>query len=376
MESSCLTQQRENSVSAVLALETGQVLLGNSVGVTGMRVGEVVFNTALTGYQEIISDPSYSNQLITFTYPHIGNTGINPDDYQSSKIAAAGVIIKSLSKYMSNWRATISLHDFFLQQKIVAISGIDTRGLTKLLRQHGALRGCIMAGSVDTAVALQAARNFVGLNKQDLTGAVTTEKIYTINNAGLLRIVLVDFGVKSSILDSLVKLNCNITIVPAQTSSQAILDLKPDGIILSNGPGDPQACTAIIVQIKLLLNAKLPIFGICLGHQLLALALGAKTYKMPFGHHGANHPVQDVRSKQVLITSQNHGFAVSETSLGDIIEITHKSLFDNSLQGFKHVSLPFFGFQGHPEAGPGPHDALNLFKEFISVIRNQHAQKK
>ncbi len=360
----------------MLALETGQVLLGNSVGVTGMRVGEVVFNTALTGYQEIISDPSYSNQLITFTYPHIGNTGVNPDDYQSTKISAAGVIIKSLSKYMSNWRATISLHDFFLQQKIVAIAGIDTRGLTKLLRQHGALRGCIMAGSVDADVALQAARNFAGLNKQDLTGAVTTDKIYTINNAGLLHLVLIDFGVKSSILDSLVKLNCKITVVPAQTSSQAILDLKPDGIILSNGPGDPQACTAIIAQIKLLLNAKLPIFGICLGHQLLALALGAKTYKMPFGHHGANHPVQDVRSKQVLITSQNHGFAVSEASLGDIIEITHKSLFDNSLQGFKHVSLPFFGFQGHPEAGPGPHDALNLFEEFISVIRSQHAEKK
>lgn len=362
-------------MSAILALESGHVFHGSSIGVAGLRIGEVVFNTALTGYQEILTDPSYTKQIITFTYPHIGNTGINLEDSQGSKIYAAGLIIKSLSNFVSNWRAAMSLGTFLQQQQTVAISGIDTRSLTKLIRNNGALNACIMAGEIDQAYALQQARKFSGLNGVDLTPVVTTAVSYTLNEHEKLHVVLVDFGVKQNIIDCLTKLGCKLTIVPAHTKAQKILDLKPDGVLLSNGPGDPQACTAIISNIKLLINSKVPIFGICLGHQLLALALGAKTYKMNFGHHGANHPVQTLHNKQVLITSQNHGYAVEESTLSSNLQVTHRSLFDQSLQGFKHCKQAIFGFQGHPEAAPGPHDALIVFNDFIDAVRIQYAAK-
>lgn len=360
-------------MQAILALETGQVFYGSSIGVSGISVGEVVFNTALTGYQEVLTDPSYTKQIITFTYPHIGNTGINFEDNQSHKIFAAGLIVKSLSKYVSNWRAEISLAEYLQQQQIVAIEGVDTRALTAILRDNGALRGCIMSGDIDPAIAIQHARNFSGLGNLDLTAEVTTKKQYSVSCSSLYpnprHVVLLDFGVKSSIIDHLTRRGCNVTVVPSQTTVPQILALKPDGILLSNGPGDPAACQAIIDNIKILVQQNIPIFGICLGHQLLALALGAKTYKMNFGHHGSNHPVQDLQSGKVIITSQNHGFAVDDLTLPENLLATHRSLFDNTLQGFKHKTLPIFSFQGHPEAGPGPHDALGLFDNFILDIR-------
>lgn len=366
-------------MQAILALETGQIFYGTSIGVNGVTVGEVVFNTALTGYQEILTDPSYCKQLITFTYPHIGNTGINFEDNQSPQIFAAGLIVKSLSRFASNWRSKISLTDFLNQQRVVGISGIDTRGLTMLLRQHGSLRGCIMSTSViDEDAALEYARAFVGLNNQDLATQVTTNKSYQIAacdyTSTTKHVVLMDFGVKQSIIDCLKRRGCRITVVSAQFTAAQILELQPDGIVLSNGPGDPAACVSIIDTIKTLITRSIPILGICLGHQLLALALGAKTYKMDFGHHGSNHPVQSVSSGRVMITSQNHGFAVNELSLGANLEATYRSLFDNSLQGFKHKNLPLFSFQGHPEAGPGPHDALSLFDDFIQSVRNYNAE--
>lgn len=366
-------QRKEYSMQAILALETGQVFYGSSIGVSGISVGEVVFNTALTGYQEVLTDPSYTKQIITFTYPHIGNTGINFEDNQSHKIFAAGLIVKSLSKYVSNWRAEISLAEYLQQQQIVAIEGVDTRSLTAILRDNGALRGCIMSGDIDPAIAIQHARNFSGLGNLDLTAEVTTKKQYSVSCSSLYpnprHVVLLDFGVKSSIIDHLTRRGCNVTVVPSQTTVPQILALKPDGILLSNGPGDPAACQAIIDNIKILVQQNIPIFGICLGHQLLALALGAKTYKMNFGHHGSNHPVQDLQSGKVIITSQNHGFAVDDLTLPENLLATHRSLFDNTLQGFKHKTLPIFSFQGHPEAGPGPHDALGLFDNFILDIR-------
>ncbi len=359
---------------ALLALETGQIFYGRGIGITGIRVGEVVFNTALTGYQEILTDPSYTQQLITFTYPHIGNTGINEQDHQSQKIYASGLIVKSLAKYVSNWRATMSLAEFLIQQQIVGVEDVDTRGLTKLLRENGSLRGCIMSGIVDEHYAIQQANAFQGLNNTDLTGAVTTDATYIFNKASSgTNIVVMDFGVKRGILECLAKYPCNIIVVPANTLVSEILALQPHGILLSNGPGDPAACENIIQNIKILLAARLPIFGICLGHQLLALALGASTYKMAFGHHGGNHPVMDLRNRKVMITSQNHGFAVDEMSLPQDLEVTHRSLFDQTLQGFKHKELPIFSFQGHPEASPGPHDAMGLFEEFVYAVRKSNA---
>jgi len=360
-------------MSAILALETGHVFHGNSIGVAGIRVGEVVFNTALTGYQEILTDPSYTQQIITFTYPHIGNTGINLEDFQGAKIFAAGMVIKSLSTYTSNWRASLSLQEYLVQQNTVAISEVDTRGLTRIIRKHGALRACIMAGMVEPDYALQQAKLFGGLNGLDLTSVVTTQNTYTVNDNAPLHIVLMDFGVKDNIIQCLARLGCKITVVPAHYGARHILELKPDGILLSNGPGDPEACKDIIGSIKSLLKSEIPILGICLGHQLLALALGAKTYKMDFGHHGSNHPVQDLKMNKVLITSQNHGFGVEESTLSSDIEVTHRSLFDQTLQGFKHRSLPIFSFQGHPEAAPGPHDAMGLFEDFISAVRTKNA---
>jgi carbamoyl-phosphate synthase small subunit len=365
-------------MQAVLALETGQVFYGTSIGVYGITVGEVVFNTALTGYQEILTDPSYCKQLITFTYPHIGNTGINFEDNQAPKIFAAGLIVKSLSKFASNWRSKISLAEFLQQQGVVGIADIDTRGLTTLLRQHGSLRGCIMAGTIDVNLALDQAKAFSGLNNLDLATQVTTNKNYVTESYACegtpKHVVVMDFGVKQSIIDCLTQRGCRVTVVPAHFTATQILELQPDGIVLSNGPGDPAACHAIINVIKLLVTSSIPILGICLGHQLLALALGAKTYKMDFGHHGSNHPVQNISSGKVMITSQNHGFAVDALSLGPNLEVTHRSLFDNSLQGFKHKSLPLFSFQGHPEASPGPHDVLGLFDDFIQAVRKNNAE--
>lgn len=362
---------------ALLALETGHIFHGRSIGVSGIRIGEVVFNTALTGYQETLTDPSYTQQIISFTYPHIGNTGINTEDNQSSKVYASGVIVKSLSKYVSNWRATMSLTQFLQQQQVVGIEGVDTRSLTKILREHGSLRGCLMAGIVDEKYALAQAKNFTGLENADLTSHVSTAETYTLGNETGPHVVVVDFGVKHNILQSLLVRNCKVTVVPAKTKCADIIALAPDGVLLSNGPGDPSACSTIIENIKQLLLHEVPILGICLGHQLLALALLAKTFKMSFGHHGSNHPVYDLAQKRVLITSQNHGFAVDATTLSSDLEVTHYSLFDSTLQGFKHKHLPWFGFQGHPEAAPGPQDALGIFDEFLFAIRgcNAKAQK-
>jgi carbamoyl-phosphate synthase small subunit len=363
---------------AILALETGQVFKGRSIGINGVKVGEVVFNTALTGYQEIITDPSYAQQIITFTNPHIGNTGINSQDSQAQKIFASGIIVKSLAKYVSNWRANLSLAEFLQQQRVVGIEDIDTRKLTTILREHGSLNGCLMAGIIDEKYAIQQAKAYSGLVNANLAIDVSTKSTYQIaakNNVGNKHIVIIDFGVKSGIIDCLTQRGCNVTVVPAQMSVREILALKPDGILLSNGPGDPAACESIIANVKQLLLANLPILGICLGHQILALAFGAVTYKMNFGHHGGNHPVQDIRNQKVIITSQNHGFAVAEESLPEFLQVTHRSLFDQTLQGFKHRYLPIFGFQGHPEASPGPHEGGILFDEFIHCVRKQYVEE-
>lgn len=370
---------------ALLALEDGSLFYGTSIGATGQTVGEVVFNTAMTGYQEILSDPSYARQIVTLTYPHIGNTGTNEEDQESSQVWAAGLVIRDLPLLANNWRTQQSLPTYLQQHNIVAIADIDTRRLTNLLREKGAQNGCIMTGTIDEAAALAAAKAFPGLNGMDLAKEVSTKAAYTWNqslwqidngypnipNEDLpFHVVAYDFGIKRNILRYLVASGCRVTVVPAQTSALDVLKLNPDGIFLSNGPGDPAACDYAIVAIQAFLETDIPLFGICLGHQLLGLACGANTVKMKFGHHGANHPVQDLASGRIMISSQNHGFAVEEASLPKCLTATHRSLFDGSLQGIAHTKKAAFSFQGHPEASPGPHDVAGLFAGFIERMQN------
>jgi carbamoyl-phosphate synthase small subunit len=371
---------------AVLALEDGTVFHGRSIGAKGNTTGEVVFNTAMTGYQEILTDPSYCKQIVTLTYPHIGNTGTNPEDLEAAAVYAAGLIIRDLPAAYSNWRASESLDSFLQRGKVVAIADIDTRKLTRILREKGALAGCIMTGEkVDANAAVHAARRFPGLKGMDLAKVVSTKRVYQWNegtNWGLeagpksrpgqrLHVVAYDFGIKRNILRRLADHGCRVTVVPAQTPAERVLEMNPEGIFLSNGPGDPEPCTYAIEAIKKFLATDIPVFGICLGHQLLGLASDAKTVKMKFGHHGANHPVQELSSGRVLISSQNHGFAVDESTLGPNVRTTHKSLFDGSLQGIERTDCPAFSFQGHPEASPGPHDVSQLFARFVGMIHER-----
>ncbi len=376
---------------AVLALEDGTVFHGRSIGAKGNTTGEVVFNTAMTGYQEILSDPSYCRQLVTLTYPHIGNTGTNPEDLESSAIYAAGLIVRDLPLLHSNWRANESLTSFLQRGRVVAIADIDTRKLTRVLREKGAQAGCIMTGDdLDPAAAVHAARRFPGLKGMDLAKVVTTKRTYQWNegtNWALeqgpkpsrpgqrLHVVAYDFGIKRNILRLLADQGCRMTVVPAQTHADRVLAMNPDGVFLSNGPGDPEPCTYAIDAIRRILETDVPVFGICLGHQLLGLASGARTVKMKFGHHGANHPVQDLATGQVMITSQNHGFAVDEASLPPNLKATHRSLFDNSLQGIERTDCLAFSFQGHPEASPGPHDLRPLFARFAALMRQRLQQQ-
>ena len=373
---------------ATLVLADGTIFRGISIGSDGNTVGEVVFNTSLTGYQEILTDPSYCKQIVTLTYPHIGNVGVNPEDVESHKIFAGGLVIRDLPLAASNFRKTQALDDYLKSQNVVAIAEIDTRKLTRVLREQGAQNGCIMAGdAVDEAQALKLARAFPGLDGMDLAKVVSCEKPYTWNEGEwrlgkgysiqenpMLHVVAFDYGVKRNILRMLASRGCKITVLPAQASAQEALALKPDGILWPNGPGDPEPCDYAIKAIQELLGSRIPIFGICLGHQLLALASGAKTVKMKFGHHGANHPVQDIDSKRVMITSQNHGFAVDVQTLPANVRVTHVSLFDNSLQGFARTDAPAFSFQGHPEASPGPRDVSYLFDKFISMMQKTRGE--
>jgi len=370
-------------IPAILVLKDGTVFRGVAIGAEGIVAGEVVFNTAMTGYQEILTDPSYCRQIVTLTYPHIGNTGANTEDLESGKIQAAGLVIRDLPLLSSNFRETVTLGDYLKREKIVAIADIDTRKLTRLLRDKGAQDGCIMAGRVDEKAAHKAAREFPGLVGMDLAKVVSCKGPYDADEtvwqlgAGYgkrteqkFHVVAYDFGVKRNILRMLAARGCKLTVVPAQTPATEVLKLKPDGVFLSNGPGDPEPCDYAIRAIRDLLAAGVPLFGICLGHQLLGLACGAKTLKMKFGHHGANHPVQDLESKRVMITSQNHGFAVDAATLPANAKVTHVSLFDGSLQGFALTDKPAFCFQGHPEASPGPHDADYLFEKFVETMRS------
>jgi len=374
---------------AILVLEDGTVFNGLSVGSSGRTVGEVVFNTAMTGYQEILTDPSYFRQLVTLTYPHIGNVGTNSDDCESRELFAAGLIIRDLSLATSSWRAEASLSEFLRQGKTVAIAEIDTRKLTRIIRDNGALAGCIQTGpEADPEEAVKVARNFPGLKGMDLAKLVTTKKAYQWNQGGVwperqsvdtervsgFHLVAYDFGIKRNILRFLADSDCRVTVVPATTSAEEVMALLPDGVFLSNGPGDPEPCEYAIEAIRTLIDAGLPTFGICLGHQLLALASGAKTVKMKFGHHGANHPVIELDSGRVMITSQNHGFAVDEDSLPKNLRATHRSLFDGSLQGIERTDRPAFSFQGHPEASPGPHDVKPLFGRFVLSMKDRQDQ--
>ncbi len=371
---------------ALLALEDGTLFAGMSVGAPGSTVGEVVFNTAMTGYQEILSDPSYARQIVTLTYPHIGNTGCNADDDESAQVHAAGLIVRDVPRLPSNWRNRESLPDYLARHGVVAIAGLDTRKLTRILRDKGAQSGCILAGPgaahADAAVrAVTAARGFSGLAGMDLARVVSTKAAYRWQDGSIdldrggcahaaqrRHVVAYDFGVKHNILRLLADRGCDVTVVPAQTPASAALALKPDGVFLSNGPGDPEPCAYAIAAIREFLARRTPLFGICLGHQLLGLAVGGKTLKMKFGHHGANHPVQELASGRVLITSQNHGFAVDETTLPANARVTHRSLFDGSNQGIELSDAPAFSFQGHPEASPGPHDISDLFDRFVALM--------
>ena len=378
------------SAPAVLALEDGTVFRGTSVGFAGKTIGEVVFNTAMTGYQEILTDPSYCRQIVTLTYPHIGNTGTNSDDMESSKVHASGLVIRDSSMVTSSWRSERTLTEFLEQAQTVAIADIDTRKLTRILREKGALSGCIMTGEVDTETAVAHARKFPGIGGSDLAKFVSTDKNYqwaegtTFGRAQRIvsrkvapyHVVAYDFGIKRNILRLLSDFDCRMTVVPAQTPAEEVLAMSPDGIFLSNGPGDPEPCDYAIDAIRAFLDTGVPMFGICLGHQLLALAVGAKTVKMKFGHHGANHPVKDEQYGRVLISSQNHGFAVDEDSLPDTVEVTHRSLFDGTLQGIAIKGKPAYGFQGHPEASPGPHDALPVFERFLTAMEESKRQSR
>jgi carbamoyl-phosphate synthase small subunit len=372
------------SVPAVLALADGSVFRGRSIGIEGSTTGEVVFNTAMTGYQEILSDPSYCRQIVTLTYPHIGNVGTTPEDLESGQLAAAGLVIRDLPLRASNWRMVETLEEFLRRGKTVAIAGIDTRRLTRILREHGAQSGCIVTGAQaeDTAAAVRTAQSFGGLKGMDLAKVVSSRSVYQWNEGSLfdaeargvlrahqrLHVIAYDFGIKRNILRLLADEGCRVTVVPAQTPAAQVLSQNPDGVFLSNGPGDPEPCDYAIEAIRQILETDIPVFGICLGHQLLGLASGARTVKMKFGHHGANHPVQDLQTGRVLITSQNHGFAIDEATLPRNLVATHRSLFDGSLQGVARTDRPAFSFQGHPEASPGPHDVKPLFGKFTRAM--------
>jgi carbamoyl-phosphate synthase small subunit len=371
---------------AVLALADGTIFRGTAIGSDGISVGEVVFNTALTGYQEILTDPSYAQQIVTLTYPHIGNVGVNDEDAESDRIWASGLVIRDLPLMVSNFRSQQALDDYLKDNNILGIADIDTRKLTRILRESGAQNGCIMAGTVDDETALAAARGFAGIKGMDLAKEVTTETTYQWSEhswelgkghkpqdpaSTKYKVVAYDYGVKRNILRMLVDLDCELIVVPAKTPASEVLAMQPDGIFLSNGPGDPEPCDYAIDAIREILETDIPVFGICLGHQLLALASGAKTVKMKFGHHGANHPVEDLAGNVVMITSQNHGFAVDEENLPANLIATHRSLFDGSLQGIQRTDKPAFSFQGHPEASPGPHDAASLFEHFIKLMEDR-----
>ena len=374
---------------AILALEDGTIFHGISIGFDANSVGEIVFNTAMTGYQEILTDPSYSEQIVTLTYPHIGNTGCNTNDVESDQVYVKGLVIKDLPKRASSWRNQQSLSDYLQANKVVSIANLDTRQLTNILREKGAMKACIMTQDIDEKKAVELANGFAGLENMDLAIKVTSKESYqwqdgvfdliendfSKNPDKKYQVVCYDFGVKQNILRILSTLGCELKVVPADTPAEQILAMKPDGVFLSNGPGDPAACDYAIEATKELLNSKLPLFGICLGHQILALASGAKTSKMKFGHHGANHPVQDLTNGEVMITSQNHGFAVDENNIPDHLEVTHKSLFDNSVQGIRRNDTFAYSFQGHPEASPGPHDAKKLFLPFIDMMKQNKVNK-
>ncbi len=366
---------------AILALEDGSVFHGVSVGAPGISVGEVVFNTAMTGYQEVLTDPSYARQLVTLTYPHIGNTGMTADDDESAKVWASGLIVRDVPRRPSNWRSQVSLPEWLQARGIVAISDIDTRRLTRLLRDKGAQNGALMAGRIDEAEAIEAARKFPGLKGMDLAKVVTTDKAHAWTEGSLdldtgkfvqpakrFKVVAYDFGAKLNILRMLADRGCDITVVPAQTPAAEVLAMKPDGVFLSNGPGDPEPCDYAIAAIREFVAKKIPTYGICLGHQLLGLAVGAKTMKMPHGHHGANHPVIDLDNGRVYITSQNHGFCIDEATVPANVRVTHRSLFDGTNQGIALTDAPAFSFQGHPEASPGPHEMSYLFDRFIHLM--------
>jgi len=367
---------------AILALEDGTLFEGVSVGAPGLSVGEVVFNTAITGYQEIITDPSYARQLVTLTYPHIGNTGCTDQDDEAAQAWAAGLIVRDVPRRPSNWRSEVSLPEWLKARGIVAISDIDTRKLTRILREKGAQNGALMAGDIDVDKALEAARKFPGLKGMDLAKEVSVREAYEWRDGQLdldrnefvkaepkFHVVAYDYGVKYNILRMLAERGCKLTVVPAQTPASEVFALKPDGVFLSNGPGDPAPCDYAIAAIKEFIAAKIPTFGICLGHQLLALAAGAQTLKMGHGHHGANHPVQDLDTGRVMITSQNHGFAVDEATLPANVRVIHRSLFDGTNQGIELTDAPAFSFQGHPEASPGPHDVAPLFDRFVAMMQ-------